>query len=258
MRSIKTKIFLLVLIALVSLYSDANSQAFVGLRAGVNANKHVFSQEIYKKFYDTGFRLGYTGGVVFLYENKQKYGLYTEFLYSQKGKYVESRANNYLTNVADYQYFDVPILFRVRFKQPKFDWFLMMGPELNYWLGGQGTFEVYDPSRDEVTAYQYEINFGETSGSSDILNVEEANRLQISFSVGAGFVWKLQNANYISLDMRFSLGNTYIGGFESASIPNIALVDNLEYTNNILSLSMVYYVDILEKLRLTKNKYRRN
>jgi hypothetical protein len=257
LRSLKVRFFLLGSIALVSLYSDANSQAFLGLRAGANANKIAFDNEIYKKFYDTGFRFGYTGGVVFLYEAKEKYGLYTEFLYSQKGKYIESRANDYLTNVADYQYFDMPVLFRVRFKQPKFDWFLMLGPEFNYWLGGNGAFEVYDPGRDEITRYEYEINFGETSGSSDILNVEEANRLQISFSVGAGFVWKLQNANYVSFDMRFSLGNTYIGGYQNTSIPNIALVDNLEYTNNILSLSAVYYVDILEKLRLSKNKYRK-
>lgn len=257
MKSLKLQFFLPGVIAIFLSYSNAHSQAFIGLRAGANANKMAFDQEVYKKFYDTGFRYGYTGGVVFLYENKEKYGLYTEFLYSRKGKYVESRANDYLTNVADYQYIDVPILFRVRFKQPKFDWFLMLGPELNYWLGGNGAFEVYDPGRDEITRYEYEINFDETSGSSDILNIEEANRLQISLSIGAGVVWKLKNANFVSLDMRFSLGNTFIGGFESASIPNIALVDNLEYTNNILAVSVVYYVDILEQLRLSKNKYRR-
>jgi hypothetical protein len=257
LRSLNVKFYLLVFTALISLISDANSQAFIGLRVGANVNKHAFDQEIYKKFYDTGFRPGYTGGVVFLIENKEKYGLYTEFLYSQKGKYVESRANNYETHVADYQYIDIPVLFRVRFKQPKFNWYLMMGPEFNYWLGGNGAFEVYDPGRNEITKYEYEVNFGESSGSSQNLDVEEANRLQISFSVGTGLMWKLANANYISFDMRFSLGNTYIGGFESASIPNIALVDNLEYTNNILSVSAVYCVDILEKLRLSKNKYRR-
>lgn len=255
----KINLWLLGLFSILSL-SDihfVHGQAFIGVRAGANVNKHKFDQEVYKKFYDTQFRPGYTGGLVFLYENKDKYGLYTEFLYSQKGKYVESRANDYVSNVSDYQYLDFPILFRVKFKQPKFNWYLMMGPELNYWLGGNGVFKVYDPSRDEITSYSYTINFEETSGSSEYLNVEEANRLQISFSVGAGMLWKLENANYLSLDFRFSYGNTYIGGYESASIPNIALVDNLEYTNNILAVSAVYYVDIMEKLRLSKNKFRK-
>jgi hypothetical protein len=48
-----------------------------------------------------------------------------------------------------------------------------------------------------------------------------------------------------------------MGGYESGSIPNIGLVDNFEYTNNVLSVSAVYYFDILEKMRLSKNKYRR-
>ncbi len=244
------------LLLLIVVHS-ANGQAFLGVRAGANANKITFNEEVYKEFYDTKFRPGFTGGLVFLIENKEKYGLYTEFLYSQKGKYVVSRRNDYVSNVADYQYFDIPILFRVKFNQPKFSWYLMLGPEFNYWLGGQGVFEVYEPDKDKTTEYAYTINFGETSGSSEYLNVEEANRLQMSFSVGAGFLWKLNNANYLSLDFRFSLGNTYIGGFESSSIPNIALVDNLEYTNNILSVSGVYYVDFMEKLRLSKNKFRK-
>jgi hypothetical protein len=231
-------------------------QAFFGFKAGANANKISYDQEVYKEFYKTNVSYGYSGGVVFLYENKEKYGLYTELLYTQKSKSVDSDANDYETNVANYQYLDLPILFRIKFKQPKFDWFLQLGPELSYWLGGKGEFEVYDPNRDEITKYPYTINFGEAQNTSDYLNVEEGNRLQLSFTFGGGMIWKLENANYLAVDARFSLGNTYIGGYETASIPNIGLVDNLEYTNNVLTLSAVYYFDILEKLRLSKNKYR--
>jgi hypothetical protein len=232
-------------------------QAFFGFKAGGNVTKVSFNDEVYKNSYDTQFRFGYTGGVVFLYENKEKYGLYTELLYSQKSKVVESNNYNYYTsNMANYQYLDLPILFRIKFKQPKFDWFLQLGPELSYWLGGEGEFEVYDENRDEITKYPYTINFGETQNTSDYLNVEEVNRLQLSFTFGGGMIWNLENANYLAFDARFSLGNTYIGGYEAASVPNIGLVDNLEYTNNVLTLSAVYYFDILEKLRLSKNKYR--
>lgn len=248
---------LLVFFVLTLSITMGNSQAFFGFKAGANANAIIYNDDVYKDFYDTKVSFGYTGGVVFLYENKEKYAFYTELLYSQIGKSINSNANDFETHVARYNYLDIPVMFRVKFKQPKFNWFLMLGPQLSYWLGGKGAYEVYDPSRDEITTYDYTVNFGEVQGSSDYLNVEEANRLQISFAIGGGLIWELENANYIAFDARFALGNTFVGGFESASIPNIGLVDNLEYTNNVLTLSAVYYFNILEKARLNKNKYRR-
>ena len=238
--------------------SQGFSQTFFGFKAGVNANKISFAEQVYKDFYDTKFKLGYTAGAVFLIENKEKYGLYTEFLYSVKGKSIESNANDYETNIASYQYLDFPVMFRVKFNQPKFDWFVQLGPELSYWLGGKGAFKVYEPDRDVFTTYEYTVNFGEPQNTSDYLNVAEANRIQVGLAVGGGMIWDLKNGNYVSLDVRYTFGHTYVGGYESASIPNIGLEDNLEYTNNIATISAVYYFDIMEKIRLSKNKYRKN
>jgi hypothetical protein len=232
------------------------SQAFFGFKAGGNANMITYDQDVYKKFYSTDVGFGYTGGVVFLYENKEKYSLYTEFLYTQIAKSIKSDANDYETQTARYNYLDVPVMFRIKFKQRYFDWFLMLGPQLSYWLGGKGEFEVYDPSRDEFNTYPYTVNFGEVNPETNYLNVTDANRLQLSFSIGGGLIWELDNANFISFDARFSLGNTYVGGYEAGSLPNVGLVDNLEYTNNVLTLSAVYYFNILEKIKLSKNKYK--
>ena len=236
----------------------AFSQTFFGFKAGANATKVSFDSEVYKKFYDTNFKPGFTAGAVFLIENKEKYGLYTEFLYSMKGKSVDSHANDYKSNRANYHYIDVPVLFRVKFKQPKFNWFLQLGPEVSYWLGGNGEFEVYEPDRDVITTYEYKINFGEPKNTSDYLNVQGgSNRLQLGLALGGGITWDLKNGNYLSLDLRYTFGHTFMGDFESGSIPNIGLVDNMEHTNNVASISAVYYFDIMEKIRLGKNKYRR-
>ena len=89
------------------------------------------------------------------------------------------------------------------------------------------------------------------------MNVEEANRVQVGFAFGGGLIWDLNNANYIALDVRYTIGHTYMGGYESGSIPNIGLEDNFEYTNNVLSVSAVYFFNILEKAKLSKNKYRK-
>ncbi len=251
--------YVILFIVLAGASSNVNAQTFIGLKAGGNATKISFDSEVYKKFYDTNFKPGFTIGGVFFMENKEKYGLNVEFLYSVKGKSVDSHANDYMSNTATYQYLDFPILFRMKFNESRLKWFLQLGPEVSYWLSGRGKFKVYEPDRDVITTYEYTVNFGEPISSSEYLNVEgEANRVQLGLAIGGGFTWKLERGNYLSLDLRYTFGHTFMGPFEGASIPNIGLVDNLEHTNNVASISAVYYVDILEKLRLSKNKYQRN
>lgn len=247
--------FTFFILALITISGFA--QTFVGIKAGANATLAKFESDVYEKFYDVNFKPGFTAGGVFLIENKEKYGLYAEFLYSMKGKSVDSHANNYVSNVAKYHYLDFPILFRMKFNQPKYDWFLQLGPELSYWLGGKGTMRVYDPNRDQITDYDYTLNFGEPINSSDYMNVQDANRLQVGLALGGGMVWKLENGNYVSLDIRYTFGHTYLGEFESGIIPNIGREDNFEHTNQVASISAVYYVDIMEKIRLSKNKFRK-
>ena len=234
------------------------AQTYFGFKAGANATLVSFESEVYQKFYNSKIKPGFTAGAIFLIENKEKYGLYTEFLFTVKGKSIVSDANDYETNKAAYQFLEFPVMFRMKFHQPKFDWFLQLGPEISYWLNGKGTFEVYDPNRDVIVTYDYKINFDEPQNTIDYMNVEDANRVQLGLALGGGLIWDLNSGNYISMDMRFTFGHTFMGGYESGSIPNVGLTDNFEYTNNVLSISAVYYFDIMEKIRLSKNKYRKN
>ena len=254
-KSVRILVFAFIALALIP--GTVKSQSFIGLKAGANATSISYNNEIYKEYYNPKIKPGYTGGLVLLMEHKEKFGLYTEVLYSAKGKYVESSANDYETNIATLNYIDFPVLFRARINKQKFSWFFHLGPEFNYWLGGKGEFKVYEPDRNVYTIYDYKINLDEPVFTSDYLNVQDANRLQISLAFGTGMLWKLENANYLALDLRFSMGHTFLGGYRTASIPNIGIVDNFEYTNNVLSASLVYYVDILEKIKQSKNKYRR-
>jgi hypothetical protein len=237
--------------------SEGYAQTYFGFKAGANATMSSFDNENYQKFYDTKIKPGFTAGAVFIIENKKKqFGLYTDISYSQIGKSVVSHANDYETNEATYQYIDIPIMFRKKFEQQKFNWFLQFGPQASYWLSGKGVFNVYQQDRDAITVYEYKLNFGEPENSFDNMYVTEANRLQIGLAVGGGLIWDLKNGNYISFDMRYSFGHTYMGGFESGTITNLGLTDNFEVTNNVLAISAIYYLDIMEKFRLSKNKYR--
>ncbi len=255
MSALKNR-FLVIIALLVLSVTSAYSQSYFGLKAGLNATRVSYVDEVYKEYYSPGVKPGYTGGLVLFLEHKKKFGLYTEFLYSMKGKYVESDANDYESNTATYNYLDFPILFRVKFNHKKAGLYLQFGPEFNYWLGGKGTFKVYEPDRDTYTYYDYKVNFGEPVYETEYLNTPDANRLQLGICVSSGMTWEMKNANFLALDVRFSMGHTFQGGYETASLPNIGIEENFEYTNNVLSTSLIYYFDILEKARLGKNKYK--
>jgi hypothetical protein len=249
------KVSLTIIAAFISICGY--SQIYLGLKAGGNATKSVFEdEETYNNFNESFFKPGFTAGGMFYIENKKRYGLCIEALYSVKGRKVESKANSYEKNSATYSYLDFPLLFRVNFPTRYFKWYLNAGPEVNYWLRGKGAFEVFDASRSVTTVYDYEVNFGEPKTSLDYLNVSEAERLQFSFAFGGGFIWELKSADYVSLDFRFSLGHTFMGDRAGSSIPNIGQTENFESTNNVISVSGVYYIDLMKKMTFWKNKYR--
>ena len=211
MKNINRLFFFLILLLTSFFHFEAYAQTYFGFKAGVNASKAYFDNEVYEKYYSTKVKPGFTAGAIFLIENKKKYGLYAEFLYSQKGKIVESTANDYETNTATYQYLDFPVLFRLKFDQAKIGWYLQLGPQVSYWLSGKGSFEVYQEDRDITVNYDYTINFDEPKRSSEYMNVTDANRTQIGLAVGGGVIWDMKSANYLLLDMRFTFGHTYMG-----------------------------------------------
>ncbi len=248
-------IFLTVVTATCILHETAYSQSYLGLKAGVNATRAAFGDSEYKDLHSSQYKPGFTGGMVYIMHNEKNFGLTAEVTYSQKGKYIKSDDNVYETNKATYHFIDIPVMFRYKFKQRRFDWYVQLGPELNFWMGGKGTFSVYEPDRDIIIDYDYKIDFGNKEFASDIMNVENPNRTQIGVAMGGGMSWDLENGNNLALDFRFSLGNTYMAGPEGGSIPGLGLVDYFQFSNNVLSLSAIYYFDILEKAKLTKNKY---
>ena len=165
---------------------------------------------------------------------------------------MKSSQNDYKDNKATYQYLDFPVLFRAKFKNRYFDWYLNGRPLISYWLGGHGEYEVYDPDYNVINTYPYKVNFGEPSGDVEMLNVSGENRTQFSFALGGGFMWPLKHADFVGLDFRFDLGHTFLGSKDSNSVPSTGLEDNLEYTNNVLNVSVFYMFDIYEKTKYVK------
>jgi len=216
------------------------AQYHIGLSAGPNLSWQRFEDSDYNSFHQSKPGVGYQIGFLFLYRANDHLGLSVEAQYESKASKVKSSANDYTEKVSRYRYLDFPILFRYFFTSRYMQWYLGAGPELNYWLGGTGRFEVYDPSRDVINSYSYTIHFGDDNVETDKMNVTEANRLQVSFSFAAGFLMEIGENQLIGGDIRFSLGHTYMGIMNGGQIPQLGLTDNFESTLNVVELSAVY------------------
>ncbi len=253
----KRKIGLLFLLIGISL--SCYSQIELGVRLGANASRSVFDDNVYKKFNDSKYKIGYQAGIVAVFENnkKDKYALLTELYYSKIGRKVSSSGNEFTANTASYNYLHMPIMFRMRFKTNYFDWYMSVGPQISYWLGGKGVYEVFDPNYQLITSYDYVINFDEPIDDFGYMNMlDEYNRWQLGLSVGTGILLELNDADRIALDLRYYFGHTYLGEKEGGYIPNSGLDDNFESTNQSLELSVMYTFDIYQKARYVKNKYK--
>jgi hypothetical protein len=236
--------------AFVFLFNNGvDAQVYLGVTAGPNFGKCTFENETYKNYHESAWAPGFTGGLVLNIEKERKYGLTIQFLYSSKGRIINSSANDYEKNRASYGYLDFPALFRWYFNQGHSRWYLNAGPEINWWISGKGYVDVYNAERKDMITYDYKINLHGTNSSFEYMNVTDPNRVQVSVGVGGGFQWELNDAGYIGVDLRASLGQSFWGPYNGGEIPQIAIKDNFEYNNNMFIFSVVYVIDPIGKRR---------
>ena len=167
-----------------------------------------------------------------MFENPKndKYALLTEFYYSSIGRKVESSNPSIFTrNIAKYNYLHLPIMFRMRFKFDSFDWYVILGPQVSYWLGGKGTYDILDGSRDVVNSYDYKINFGEPINDFGYMNMSDVNRFQLGLSLGLGWYYELNDADRIAAGETVTeIADPYVSRYAELleQNPNAVGVDN--------------------------------
>src|SRR5687767_15315750 len=129
-----------------------------------------------------GFHVG--GHIAFKVRNR--FFLHTSLLYSTKGRTLNGKLDGTLKNSARYNFIDMPINYTVDFrgrigKGKEFKYFLGIGPNISYWLGGKGSFDNSELEEDFRSKIEYKIKFKEESADqpSDELRIKDANRLQL-------------------------------------------------------------------------------
>lgn len=130
----------LLIISFISLYSQSNDfkplYSF-GIKQGINSSSVSFSPGI-----DQGLTLGYTGGLVFKYQNEKLFGLQVELNYIQKGwtENLDTISNSYERRL---NYIELPFITQIILgKRPNLKYYINIGTSFAYLLAEKETVEV--------------------------------------------------------------------------------------------------------------------
>ena len=247
--------------------AKVRAQLRLGPKAGIQLGRTVYDNEAYRQDYSSGFRPGMQVGAVLNYKVNHLYSLHTELFFSQKGKRSKSKADDmeYTFHKALYDYLDLPFLLRLskhkNLGQYKLEFYLNVGPSLNYWLGGSGTVENSEYIALTGSARnRYTVVFEEPAkGDFQKTYIEDANRMQMSLDFGGGVIFDLGGGKAIMVDLRNSLGlgKTYMGKEDSGKYGIYSYTDNFESVNHVFGLSVAYLMDIDVRAYLHKGRFRR-
>ena len=156
----------------------------------------------------------YNIGAIFMYQLTEKYSLHTELLYTKKGKLLKGGIKDEFAHNATYEYVEVPLLFKMNFKQKYYTSYFGIGGNFSYWMSGKGRIESFEHEEIAIPYYEYNIRFSEYDpfDESGDIYLEEHNRLQVGLDLGVGALFNTLNAkNKIMVDIRYQLGHSWSG-----------------------------------------------
>jgi hypothetical protein len=229
------------------------SQILVGPIVGLNYSWTSFGDRDLRSEYSVKPVLGYHIGGHIAFKVRKRFFLHTSIVYSTKGKVIDGKLDTDLHNKVIYNYIDVPILYTVDFKakigkSPTFKYFLGIGPNVSYWLGGKGTLFNNDLNERALPEQDYKIVFKKDVSTlgNDRMNVETPNRFQLGLALTAGFDFEPTGLNRIMVNIRYELGHSYLSRTSSGFFPvtGVTFQDPLQVRNQGFRVSVAYLIDL--------------
>lgn len=230
----------------------------IGLRAGGTLNWASFRDQDQKDTFSVKPSKGFTIGALVGFPLKNNYSVIIEGGYSQKSRTINERFLT-LKNTGSYKFVDGSLLLRKSYKfqfgkDIPADWFFNIGPEVSYWLSGNGNFS------GGGEPYPYQIEFNKVpDGDLKYLYYSDANRLFFALVLGVGFKAPLKNNTFISTELRFVSGHTNLGKNKYTYSPRewyaslLNYNDTLKMNLKLISLSVAYTYDF-DKVESRKGK----
>lgn len=141
----------------------------------------------------------------------EKFSLQPEFHFTQKGELAEffdASFQDLVSVECRYNYFEIPLLAKMRFESGGGIIYVLGGPFVSYGLGGTEFITIGDESEENKIDFEDKLGFG----------IERKyDRLDFGFSAGMGLEYLL-NSGSVVFDIRYSRALDFV--FEETMIVN--------------------------------------
>jgi hypothetical protein len=237
---------------LLSLLSTTEAQVLVGPVAGGQYSWTNFDDKELKDIYKVKPVPGFHAGVGLSFLVRKRFFLHGAFLYSTKGKVIEGKEDKLLRNKVRYRFIDVPILYTVDFKarlggNKEFKYYLGLGPNISYWLGGKGEIYTTDFSElGEVEPRKYTIAFNKSPEevTDGEMSVQDPNRIQLGLNIGGGFEFEPAGFSKIMFTVRYEFGHSFFSKTTDGVFQDTYYNDILRSRNQGFRVSLSYLFDL--------------
>ncbi|MBX2971019.1 MAG: PorT family protein [Cyclobacteriaceae bacterium] len=252
--NIMVKLTPLFLTALLSILfkSNAEAQILVGPVVGTHVGWASYDDRDLKDFYDVSPTFGFHAGGSVAFRVQKRFFLQTSILYTQKEKKISGGDDGMFSNSLRNRYIDMPILYTAEFKarlgkDKIYKWYLGVGPNVSYWLGGKGTLANSSLDENLIDELKYKVTFGkQTEVGEQEMNVEDPNRVQLGLNISAGLIFEPMGIHKFMLTTRYEHGHSFLSRSSMGVFGeiNAQYQDELKVRNNAFVVSLYYFIDL--------------
>lgn len=167
---------------------EFKNQYFLGINSGLNISSLNIDPSFEGMFdlsTDQNFKLGYSGGIVFIYYSEPHKGIQMELNYSQRGWMENLDSINYSRKL---EYFEFPFLSHFDIKVKNLNLSITVGPTISYLLSSQEQTNLI--SENQIKNYY---------------NIEIDNKFEGGLCIGLG-ANKFTKNGIIQAEYRINLG----------------------------------------------------
>jgi len=228
----------------------AYSQLLVGPEIGVNYSWTSLRDDDLNERFSMKPVPGFHAGGRVAFKVRNRFFLHASLLYATKGRILSGKLDSELKSKSAYSYIDMPINytvdFRGSFKGKEFKYFLGIGPNVSYWLGGRGKFFSSELAENNENQLSYKIKFGATENddeASGSVTVENANRLQLGLNFIAGMVFEPAYRQRFMFSVRYELGHSYLAKSDG-EFAGLYFEEPFKSRNKGFRVSLAYLIDL--------------
>jgi len=185
-------------------------------------------------------------------------------VYSTKGRKIEGKQDPLLANTVKYNFIEMPMIYAVDFrarmgKGKEFKYYVGLGPNLSYWLGGKGKLYNSDLAESseffsEDLSYKIAFNKDPEQATPFQMNVADPNRFQLGLNVASGIVFEPRPHQRILVLLRYEIGHSFLSRTSKGTFIPTYYQDVLQSRNKGIRLSASYLIDLqVEKRKKGKS-----